>query len=110
MFASRQLDSIRLPLRHNLCLHPFLNWIEAVSMRLASSSLLSAWCALSVLITFGLEISPDGALTSSTWVFDSAGWPNVAPGHGLSQWSSPCEGNNNEVEVGVRVECAEDVK
>ena len=28
----------------------------------------------------------------------------------VSQWSSPCESNNKEVEVGVRVECAEDVK
>ena len=43
-------------------------------------------------------------------VFDSDGRPNVAPGRGSSQWSSPCEGNNKEVKVGVRVECAEDVK
>ena len=40
----------------------------------------------------------------------SAGRPNVAPGRGSSQWSSPREGNNKEFEVGVRVECAEDVK
>ena len=77
-------------------------------MRLASSSLLSVWCALS--ISFGLQISPDDALASSARVFDSAGRPNVAPGRGLSQWSSPREGNNKEVEVRVRVECAEDVK
>ena len=45
----------------------------------------------------------------SVRVFDSASRPNVAPGRGSSQWSSQCERNDKEVEVGVRVECAEDV-
>ena len=42
-------------------------------------------------------------------MFGSAGRLNVAPGRGSSQWSSACEKNNKEVEVRVRVECAEDV-
>ena len=49
-------------------------------------------------------------LCATVRVFDSAGRRKVAPGPGSSQWSSPCEGNKKKVEVGVRVECAEDVK
>ena len=46
----------------------------------------------------------------SVRVLGSASWPNVAPCRGSSQWSSPCEWNNKEVWIGVRVECEDEAK
>ena len=60
-----------------------------------------------------LALTPRNEMSKPTQhvrVFDSARRPNVAPGRGSSQWSSPREGKYKEIEVGLRVECAEDVK
>ena len=42
--------------------------------------------------------------------YGSSNGPKVATFCGLSQWSSPCEKNNQGVRFEVRVDCAEEVK